>query len=272
MFATTPMTLTPEQMQRYHAQGFVVLPPIIDDDEIARQRALFDRLFSPPADGGKPLYYDLTGDDPDKQIDSTSVPQLLHPSHHVPELPRSAAWQSALDIATELLDLGAHTRDDLIVRDHMIVKPARSTGDTPWHQDEAYWQEDLEYQELSVWIALQDTTEPMGCMQFVPGSHRGEVLPHHSWKNDPRIIALEVDDGHVEKSKVVACPLAAGGATVHHDRTLHYTGGNSTDEPRRALILTIGTPPKKREQPRDFYWNRKQRDYKQQIVKPVDKS
>jgi ectoine hydroxylase-related dioxygenase (phytanoyl-CoA dioxygenase family) len=262
--------LEPAQREEFQRHGFVALPSIITTEEVAELRAIFDRLFAPPSDGEKPLFYDLTGSDPDAEIGSGAVPQLLHPSHHAPELKSTGAWTAALDMAMQLLDVGEYSRDDLIVRDHAIVKPPGSTGATPWHQDEAYWEDDLQYNELSVWIALQDTTEQMGCMQFIAGSHKGEVAPHHSWENNPNIIALEVDEGHVNSSQAVACPLPAGGATIHHARTLHYTSGNNSDEPRRAFILTVGTPPDKLDAPRDFYWNRKAREYKQHIQEPGD--
>ena len=54
----------------------------------------------------------------------------------------------------------------------------------------------------------------------------------------------------------VVCPLPAGGCTVHHNRTMHYAGPNTSDQPRRAYILGFGMPAKKRAQPLDFYWNR----------------
>ena len=41
----------------------------------------------------------------------------------------------------------------------------------------------------------------------------------------------------VEVGEGVACPVAAGGCTVHTGRTLHYTGGNTTRQPRRAYIV-----------------------------------
>ena len=37
----------------------------------------------------------------------------------------------------------------------------------------------------------------------------------------------------------MAVPLAAGGATFHAGRTLHYTRGNSTANPRRAYITNF---------------------------------
>ena len=90
-------------------------------------------------------------------------------------------------------------------------------------------------------------------MQFVPRSHRQEILPHHCINHDPRIHGLEVDEADV--SQAVACPLLPGGCTIHHNRTLHYTGPNRSDIPRRAYILGFGLPPTPRAEPRAFPWN-----------------
>ncbi len=137
--------------------------------------------------------------------------------------------------------------------DHAIFKPAHIGAPTPWHQDEAYWNAMMEYNSFSMWIPLQPATLENGCMQFVPRSHRQEILPHHCINNDPRIHGLEVDEADV--SQAVACPLPPGGCTIHHNRTLHYTGPNRSDIPRRALILGFGIPPKPRIEPRTFPWN-----------------
>ena len=34
-------------------------------------------------------------------------------------------------------------------------------------------------------------------------------------------------------------PLPAGGFTAHHGKTLHYTRGNKSDHPRRAVIVVF---------------------------------
>jgi ectoine hydroxylase-related dioxygenase (phytanoyl-CoA dioxygenase family) len=73
-------------------------------------------------------------------------------------------------------------------------------------------------------------------MQFVPGSHATDVRPHRRLQGWPPLIT--VDDG-ADLSTSVACPLAPGGATFHHCRTLHYTAPNSTDTPRRAWSLAF---------------------------------
>src|SRR5439155_15894504 len=122
------------------------------------------------------------------------------------------------------------------------------------------WDQCMVSYAFNLWIPLQQATMENGCMQFVPGSHRLPVLTHHCIGNDSRVHGLEVDDvPEADKSLAVACPLPPGGCTIHHNRTLHYTGPNTSDIPRRAYILGFGIPPTPRSEPRDFYWNRMKR-------------
>jgi ectoine hydroxylase-related dioxygenase (phytanoyl-CoA dioxygenase family) len=138
--------------------------------------------------------------------------------------------------------------------DHAIFKPVRYGAPTPWHQDEAYWNPAMHYNSFSLWVPFQPVTLENGCLQFVPGSHRSEVQPHHSINNDPRIHGLEMDTPP-NGSEVAACPLPPGGCTIHHNRTMHYAGPNTSDIPRRAYIIGFGVPPKPRSESRVFYWN-----------------
>src|ERR1044072_119689 len=151
----------------------------------------------------------------------------------------------------------------------MIFKPAQIGAETPWHQDQAYWDPEYDYNSMSVWIPLQQATVENGCMWFVPGSHRLDIHTHQSIGGDTRIHGLEALGADV--SSAVACPLPAGGATFHHCKTLHYTGPNQSDTPRRAYIIGAGTPAAKRETPYDFYWNRAKttaREARAETVKP----
>ena len=91
------MQLNSRERERYREQGFISLDPVIAADEVARLQEIFDRLFSKPADGGSPLYFDLTGNDPGAELDGGSIPQMLHPSHHVAGLAGSPAWQAGLE-------------------------------------------------------------------------------------------------------------------------------------------------------------------------------
>ena len=241
------MTLTPEQIEFFHREGYLALPAITSAEEVNGLREIYDRLFATEAGRAEGDHLDLSGTDEDGQ--KAVLPQILNPSKYAPELAQTQFRVNALAIATQLL--GPETR---YTGDHAIRKPPFAGVPTPWHQDEAYWEPDMDHNALSVWIPLQAATLENGCMQFVPGTHREEVLPHHPIGHDPRVIGLEVDDPETHAARAVACPLPAGGATIHHNRSLHFTGLNRSTEPRRAYIMTFGTPAKPRDTPRDFYW------------------
>ena len=133
--------------------------------------------------------------------------------------------------------------------DHTIYKPPFNGAATAWHQDDAYvgWDKDDVYTQRHVdsdtrdpgpmtvtfWVPLHDVSIAMGCMHFVPGSHRQPMRRHR--QRTPGAAALEAMD--VDTSRAVACPLRAGDATVHWGRTLHYTGPNLTPTPRLAWSL-----------------------------------
>lgn len=238
--------LTQEQIDFYHREGYLKLEAITTQEEVAWLRGVYDALFAARAGREVGDQFDLAGTDAEGRAEA--LPQILNPKKYAPELNDGLFRVNALAVARQLLGDEVEARGE-----HAIFKPARTGAETPWHQDEAYWDPNLDYESLSIWIPLQEATIENGCMQFVPGSHKQEVLTHHCINNDPRIHGLEVDSA--DTSTAVACPLPPGGATIHHNRTLHYTGPNRSEIPRRAYILAFGLPIKPRSEPRDFYWN-----------------
>ncbi len=248
----TNFALDPDQIEFFRANGFLMLRSITSAAEVEMLQGMYDRLFEIKAGRDAGDHLDLTSVDDGRQPET--LPQILNPSKYAPELGNTAFRANALTIAKQLLGPEAEFRGD-----HAIRKPPQTGAATPWHQDEAYWDPNLEQNEISIWIPLQEATLENGCMQFVPGTHRQEVLPHHSIGHDPRIIGLEVDNPDQLALYSVACPLPPGGATIHHSRTLHFTGPNRSNAPRRAYILMFGTPPKPRAVGRNFYWLEQQK-------------
>lgn len=238
--------LTEEQIVFYHQHGYLAIEAITTLVEVSWMADVYDRLFAQQAGRERGDQFDLAGTD--EEGVQASLPQILGPSKYAPELRDTHLWRNARSMVKQLL---GETAD--VGGDHAIFKPPRHGAATPWHQDEAYWDPMVEYESLSIWVPLQAATIENGCMWFVPGSHRLEVLPHHSIGHDPRVHGLEVEGADVTQS--VACPLPAGGATFHHCRTLHYAGPNASDLPRRAYILGGGLPGKPRTAERRFPWN-----------------
>lgn len=249
------MTLEPtvqideDQVAFFHENGFLAIDMITTQDEVERMRVAYDEIFKKRAGREEGNQFDLGG--ADEEGKEASLPQILNPKKYHPDLRDSLYETNARAISRQLLGEEADGGGG-----HAIYKPPFHGGETPWHQDEAYWNPGSIYNSLSVWMPLQEVTVANGCLHFVPGSHRLEVMPHHHINHDPRVHGLEIDDGYMDASKAVACPLPAGGATFHRNRTLHYAGPNRTAIPRRAYILGFGLPSEKLDTPRDFSWQR----------------
>lgn len=245
MLPQPTLSLTEEQIAFFQREGYLSLPTITTPEEVERVREIYDHLFEIRAGREEGDQFDLAG--VDEEGKQATLPQILNPSKYAPELAEALYRANALAISRQLLG-----PESEFMGEHAIFKPARYGAETPWHQDEAYWNPDLEYEALSVWLPLQEATLENGCMQFLPGSHLQEVLAHHNIGYDPRVHGLEMDQ--IDSSQAVACPIPAGGATLHHCRIAHYAGPNRSAIPRRAYILLFRRPVAKRTEARDFGW------------------
>jgi len=241
------VSLTPEQIAFYHENGYLSIPNLMPLDEVEWMRGIYDRLFEERAGRDTGDQFDLAGTDEEGK--EAVLPQILGPAKYAPELAQSQLWVNARHVVKQLLGPEASFGDG-----HMIYKPARIGAETPWHQDEAYWDPSLDYESMSIWVPLQEATVDNGCMWFVPGTHKLEVKEHRSVGGDVRIHALEMLEPP-EMSEAIACPLPPGGATFHSSRTFHYTGPNRSEIDRRAYIVSGGLPAKPRSDSRRFAWN-----------------
>ncbi len=243
------MTLTTDQMRFFHLNGFLAITePITDDVELAWMREVYDRIFAERAGRESGDQFDLGGTDEDGKTEA--LPQILNPSKYAPELKDGKYLAVATEIVRQLL--GPEVSAGVA---HAIFKPAGHGAPTPWHQDEAYWDPQWQYKNVSIWMPLQEATLENGCLWFMPGSHEWDVQPHQSINGDARIHGLEMLDTGFAKD-AIACPLPPGGITIHRNRTAHYAGPNTSAIPRRALILGAGLPNKPRPgASRRFPWN-----------------
>jgi ectoine hydroxylase-related dioxygenase (phytanoyl-CoA dioxygenase family) len=232
------LTLNEQQIEFFREHGFLQLEQISPPDEVLFLKNVYDRLFAEKAGREQGAYFDAVSTDEDNDKPHTS-PQIIDPILFAPELKKTIFRANSLSIAKQLLGSKAYGSFE-----HAILKPPGIGAPTPWHQDEAFRLDyPPGYDEISIWMPLQPVDATNGCMHFLPGSHRQRVLRHASPSNDPRIHALTCVD-NFDQTKAVACPLPAGGCTIHHTRTLHYSGANTSSNPRRAYILAFALPVK----------------------------
>jgi ectoine hydroxylase-related dioxygenase (phytanoyl-CoA dioxygenase family) len=230
-----------DELAAYKENGFLVVERLTTDEELAWLTRIFDAVF----EDGSAVF------EPGVEIDQVGGPQILQtigPELRFPELLQTTYHRNAKTYAAALMGVPA---EQLSTWGHMILKPPLKSRAAPWHQDEAYWEPELDYNAIAAWLPLHDVSVERGCMQFIPGSHLGDVHLHHHI-GDPKANLLIAED--VDASRAVPCPLPAGGATFHHPRTLHYTAPNTTELPRLAYPIEWQVAPTRRAEPADRPW------------------
>ena len=160
------------------------------------------------------------------------MPEIYHP-----EILQTTYVRNARRYAAALLGVDI---EQLSCWGHMIRK-LPGGRDAPWHQDEAYWDPELSYHALGCWLPLHAVTEEMGAMQFIPGSHKTGCATTRTTTTMPPCTSSSPTTS-MRRARVV-CPLPAGGATFHYQRTLHYTAPNTTDRPRLAFPIEFQVAP-----------------------------
>jgi len=221
--------LTDGAIARFHQQGFMVVTELTsreDLETVSQLLAGLYRRFAELMDARRA--HDLGSE----QHDARPILEINQTVDLEPRLAETLTFRRCAAVAERLLGRAVEHRFD-----HAIYKPPFNGAATSWHQDEAYA---LERKILSAhfWVPLQDVTRDMGCMEFIPSSHRGALGRHHRRDRLRDTHALELVG--LDTSTAVPCPIRAGDATVHFPRTVHYTGPNRTGTPRMAWALEFG--------------------------------
>ncbi|MDR5782198.1 phytanoyl-CoA dioxygenase family protein [Caballeronia sp. LZ065] len=240
-------TLSQSQCGNFWKDGFLRLENVATHAELKTLRSVGDRLLREKAGFNEGLLFDFypEGEGPEKP----KLAQLHHPSHFERSLLEMDLARRAQRVAMQLL--GPKAR---FVSDSFFHKPSHTEAVTPWHQDEAFTDPRIEHREVNFWFPLQPVSLENGCMQFIPGSHLGPVLPHGPIGGDPTTHGLECTAGFESKEAVI-CPLQLGDCTIHGGRTLHFAGPNPSDAPRYAYSMVFGLPRRASSEVRTFPWN-----------------
>ena len=226
--------LSADQVAEFFRQGFLVIEaPQIPKRDLEWCRNILMRMLESGEGRSEGRNLDLIARDGGGD---TVLPTVLQPSLYAAELRKWPYRKTAIAVARQLLGPQAAFSGD-----HTIFKPVHKGGPTPWHQDEAFREPGFEYEEISIWIALTDSTIENGAMAYIPGSHLLEVLPHRLNGGSKEANTIECYAGFDPQTAAV-CPIPAGAMIIHHGRTIHGSSGNKTNSPRLAYILQYSTP------------------------------
>lgn len=223
--------LSLEQIAFYRANGYLAGIRLLDDEQVERLRSELAQL-SEPSHPGNELFYEYHSNE------STDPRRILF---HALGAWRVAAgfhdllWNPAFLLpASQLLEGPVR-----FWHDQIFYKPAHHGGVVAWHQDYSYWTRTTPMAHLSCWIGLDGSTRENGCVHYVPGSHRWNLLPITGLADDMDSIQTVLTDEQKANFKPIAIELKKGEASFHHPLMVHGSFENKTDRPRRATVINV---------------------------------
>ncbi len=235
--ATIDLSLLPSEndVAFFEANGYWLGPKVVSDEQLQQLVAAMDDVYAGKSDTGREPWMGGWRD----SGDATEIRKTDNAWWANDEIRELALSPLVGAIMAKLL----RTDEVRLWHDQLLYKPgqgaaaASRAGNVGWHQDHGYWQcttDDL----ATGWVAFQDTDLANGCMQVVPGSHKWGLLPESDFFNTDLDGMKQKLAEHVGHDIVTEpCTLKAGHLSFHHCLTIHGSGPNATDTPRRSLVM-----------------------------------
>lgn len=203
---------------QFTRQGYLPASCALSPSELQLMRGVCDVLLAEPAeDGGHGKH--LIGLGQRRRF-------LSHRHEEFPALETCLLTGTPARLASDLLGGPAY-----LFNEQFVVKGPRKGASFAWHQDGAYVGFDHK-PYVTIWIALDDAHEANGCVYLLPRDLRTEgYLEPHVWLEDSNEL-----NGYSGDATGVAMECSAGSVVAFSSLTLHRSGENVTDAPRRAFI------------------------------------
>lgn len=210
----------------FRRDGYLKVEPLFSADEMTRVNAVLDDFLHDGVAKMPPeqVYYE----NPDDRSTVKQLQTLFEYDGFFRDLMFDGPPRTLAELA-----LGEPVRP---VNMQFFNKPPGIGQATPAHQD-GYFFHLTPPQAVTGWLALEPVDEENGCIHYVRGSHRDDAFRKHAPTGVLGFSQGITDFGtDADRANTVAEPGDAGTFLLHHAKTIHWAGANtSPTRSRRAL-------------------------------------
>jgi phytanoyl-CoA dioxygenase PhyH len=228
-----PSVLSEDEVAAYNRDGFVVPRYRLPEADLARLRAICEKLLS---------------DHPNIHNVPITNPHLPH--YSVQKLKTEGAPWLAAATKPELLDMveQAIGPDIVIFQTALFHKKAVTGGRAPYHRDGKYYPI-KPLVATNIWIAVTPSTVENGCLRIIPGSHAKKEAGEHIWTDGKggELFRIQLADGEYNEADAVPVELEPGQMVLFDVYSIH--GGEPNTSGRQRTGFSI------RYFPASSYWD-----------------
>jgi hypothetical protein len=225
--------LSQEQIDFFHENGFLAGVKMLEENQIGFLKNEIAALADVDHPGHHLFYEYHSNESADP---STILFHALGAWRITPGL-HDVLWNPRFVMAASQLLGNVPVR---FWHDQIFAKPPKKGGVVAWHQDYSYWTRTKPIAHLTCWCGLDDSTKENGCLQYIPGSHKWGLLPKPVIAGELQGIKDFLDEKQKKQfDNPRFAETKAGEAIFHHSLTLHGSGENKSDRPRRAFVINV---------------------------------
>jgi ectoine hydroxylase-related dioxygenase (phytanoyl-CoA dioxygenase family) len=227
------MMLTPAQIAQFNTRGFCVIERVMSPQQLADVRLAADALVEATLKGDPYPPSHLREGETYGAINKSSRLFFSNRCEHFPGFNGFVKGELVAAIARDILGPNV-----FLFNEQIVVKAPQHGDSFAWHQDSGY----VRFKHpafLTLWCALDDATRENGTIYVLPRDiNKDPSVTPHEWEDSG---ANLVGYRGTEQGEIVEVP--AGSIVAFSSLTMHRTGGNSTDKPRRALVCQYSAAP-----------------------------
>jgi phytanoyl-CoA hydroxylase len=229
--------LTTEEIAAYRRDGYLILHGVLTEEEMA----LLDHWFDHFVTGKEPNmgrdFCDMS-QDYDTPFERWQLVNAMLPSTYRPELANNIYHRISQSIADQLYPEGEAAMD---YEQFLAKRPHQEKAEFAMHQDLGYWPKTENTWTATFSLALSDSALENGCLQVVPGTNQEPSLRNHRPKGADAGETSR-DESHTlvidmkPTDEIVYLPVKRGDVTVHDERIVHGSGGNTSAIWRKTYV------------------------------------
>ncbi len=221
--------LTPEQIEFFKENGYLLVKGLLSRDEAAMYRQETHDLATRVYAAGQ---FDATwGSAGAVSTKKTALQHCHDVQFHSAAFARLIVDERLTDAASAVMG----TPNVQLHHTKMFIKPSEKGSPFPMHQDAPFFPHQ-QHSMIAAIIHFDDAPLEKGPVRVVPGSHKLGMLPHLSEGGHH----LDPADYPVEEA--LPLPAEAGDAVFFSYLTIHGSGLNVSDEARTTLLIQMRDP------------------------------
>ena len=120
---------------------------------------------------------------------------------------------------------------------NFFIKEANNPAFVSWHQDSTYWGLDKP-DVVTAWIAFTPSKAANGAMDFIPGTHTKDQIPHRdTFAKDNLLTRGQEVAVDVDPKEAATITLQPGEMSLHHVRLVHGSPPNPSNDRRIGFAI-----------------------------------